>query len=124
MKKILIIEDDLALISTLADNLVQEGFEVIKARDGEEGLALALSKKPDLLLLDILLPKMDGFNVLARLRQDEWGKHLPVIILTNLSSPTDVSKSLEFMDGFHEYLVKSDWKIEDVVAKVRDKLKK
>ena len=66
----------------------------------------------------------EWFDVLKKLRQNEWGKHVPVIILTNLSSPEGISKSLEFIDGFHEYLVKSDWKIEDVVVKVRERLGK
>ncbi|MGA2417676.1 MAG: response regulator [Candidatus Staskawiczbacteria bacterium] len=123
MKKILIVEDDPILLSTLADNLTKEGFEIIKAGDGEEGLASALSAKPDLILLDILLPKMDGLTMLKKLRQDEWGKHAPVIILTNLSSPTDISKALEVMDGLGEYLIKTDWKIEDVVNRVRERLK-
>lgn len=123
MKKILIVEDDAILLLTLADNLVQAGFKIIKAKDGEEGLAAALREHPDLILLDIILPKMDGLTVLKKLRQDKWGKHALVIILTNLNSPATISKSLEFMDGVQEYIVKSNWKIEDVVAKVREKFK-
>jgi DNA-binding response OmpR family regulator len=124
MKKILIVEDEYALLSALAENFIREGFEVIKAKDGEEGLASALEMKPDLILLDILMPKMDGFTVLKKLRQDEWGKHVPVIILTNLSSPANISESLESTttEGFQEYLIKSDWKMKDVIEKVREKL--
>lgn len=120
MKKILVIEDDVILSSTLADNLRQAGFEVIGALDGQEGFAFALEKKPDLILLDIALPKMDGITLLKKLRQDEWGKRVPVIILTNLSSPKDIAEAVEWAE---EYLVKSDWKIEDVVARVRERLK-
>lgn len=123
MKKILIVEDDPILLSTLADNLVAEGFEIIKAEDGEKALAFALEKKPDLILLDLLLPKMDGFTVLKNLRRSDWGAHVPVIILTNLSSIENIAKTLEFMDDFQEYLVKTDWKIEDVIVRVREKLK-
>ncbi|MDD5569135.1 MAG: response regulator [Candidatus Pacebacteria bacterium] len=123
MKKILIVEDDPILISTLADNLIKEGFEIIKAVNGEEGLASALAVKPDLILLDILMPKMDGLTVLKKLREDSWGANVPVIILTNLSSPKNISNALEFMGGFQEYLVKSEWEMGDVVAKVHDRLK-
>jgi len=121
MKKILIVEDDTILLSTLADNLTQAGFEVIRALDGEEGLAFALEKKPDLILLDILLPKMDGITLLKKLRQDAWGKSVSVIILTNLSSPKDIAEAVEWAE---DYLIKSDWKIEDVIARVREKLGK
>lgn len=124
MKKILIIEDDAILLSVLADNLIQAGFKIIKADNGETGLASALDQKPDLILLDLLLPKMDGFTVLKKLRENEWGMRVPVIILTNLSSPTSVSKAMESMDGVFEYIVKSDWKIEDLIDRVRERLKK
>ncbi len=123
MKKILIVEDNTVLLTALSDNLTSEGFKIIKAKDGEEGLASALDMKPDLILLDILLPKMDGFSLLKKLRENEWGRHVPVIVLTNLGSMANISKALEFADGIKEYLVKSDWKIEDVVARVRERLK-
>jgi DNA-binding response OmpR family regulator len=123
MKKILIVEDDAILLSTLAENLAREGFEIIKAEDGEKGLALALEARPDLILLDLLLPKMDGFTLLKKMREGEWGRRVPVIILTNLSSTENISKALEAMDGLGEYLIKTDWKIEDVITRVREKLK-
>lgn len=123
MEKILIVEDDAILLSTLAENLTREGFEIIKAEDGEKGLALALGARPDLMLLDLLLPKMDGFTLLKKMRESEWGRRVPVIILTNLSSIENISKALEIMDGFGEYLIKTDWKIEDVIVRVREKLK-
>ena len=122
-KKILIVEDDPILLSTLADNFTKEGFEIVKAEDREIALASALDARPDLILLDLLLPKMDGFTVLKKLRENEWGAHVPVIILTNLSSTENITKTLESMDDWQEYLVKTDWKIEDVVARVREKLK-
>jgi DNA-binding response OmpR family regulator len=123
MKKILIVEDDAILTSILTDHLTKEGFEVMKAKNGEEALASAFLNKPDLILLDILLPKVDGFAMLKELRKDKWGEHVPVIILTNLNSLADISKASEYMDGFQGYLIKSDWKIEDVIAKVRETLK-
>lgn len=120
MKKILIIEDDTVLSSTLADNLSREGFEITQAYDGEQGLASALRIKPDLVLLDILLPKMDGLTMLNTLRKDSWGKNVPVIILSNLSKPSDVATAVD--EGIREYLVKVDWKIEDVIKRIRETL--
>lgn len=83
---------------------------------------VALLWHPDLILLDIVMPKMDGMTMLAQLREDEWGKTARVITLTNLSDTEKVAEAIEH--GSYEYLVKSDWKIEDVVAKVREKLGK
>lgn len=123
-KKILIIEDDAILISVLADNLSREGFDILKAHTGRDGFSSAMINKPDLILLDIFLPDVDGFVILKKLRENEWGKHIPVIILTNSNSLNDISKFLESKDGFQEYLVKSDWKIEDVVERVKERLKK
>jgi two-component system, OmpR family, alkaline phosphatase synthesis response regulator PhoP len=121
MKKVLIVEDEASLLLSLADNLSKEGFDIIKAENGEKGLALALEEKPDLILLDILLPKMDGLTMLKKLRQDEWGKDAEVIILTNLSDNRSVSDAME--QGSYDYLIKTDWKMGDVIAKVHEKLK-
>lgn len=121
VKKILIVEDDAILVSVLTDNLSAEGFEIIKAGNGEEGLAAALREHPDLILLDILMPVMDGITMLKKMRKDDWGKNAKVIMFTNFSEDEKVSEAIEL--GSYEYLVKSCWKIEDVVAKVREKLK-
>lgn len=118
--KILIVEDEKPLLHALEDKLILEGFEVILAGNGQEGLNLALSKKPDLILLDIVMPIMDGMEMLGRLRSDSWGAEVPVILLTNLSEGEKVKAALK--SGVHDYLVKSDWKLEDVVAKIRGKL--
>ncbi|TSC95257.1 MAG: response regulator receiver modulated diguanylate cyclase [Parcubacteria group bacterium Licking1014_1] len=120
MKKILIVEDDAVMLSTLTDNFIKEGFEIIKAGDGKEGLETALREHPDLILLDILMPVMDGMTMLKKLREDAWGKDAKVIMLTNLSDNKDVAEAIE--QGSYDYLVKSDWKIEDAVAKIRDRL--
>lgn len=120
MEKILIIEDDLALLSTLVENLEESGFEVVKAIDGEQGFSSAISNKPDLILLDILLPKLNGYDVLKKLREDESGKNIPVIVLTNLNSTPDVSKALETMPEIKGYIIKSEWKIDDIIKKVKE----
>lgn len=121
MKKILIIEDNTILSDTLSDNLTHEGFEILLAKDGDEGLSLAFRNMPDLILLDILLPKLDGLQVLDKLRVHPWGKSVPVIILSNLSEPQNVATALE--KDIHEYLVKTDWKMEDVVKRIKARLK-
>ena len=118
MKKILIIEDDLVLQKTLAEYLVSENFDVAKASDGESGLAMSLSEKPDLILLDIILPKKDGHEVLKAIKENEKTKHVPVVLLTNLDGISDVEKALAL--GATTYLVKADYKLEEVTEKVKD----
>lgn len=119
-KKILIIEDEMVLAKALVNKFSKEGFNIATARNGEEGLEMALKQKPDLILLDIIMPKMDGLTMLEQLRKDEWGKNVKVILLTNLSDEEKLARALQ--EGVHDYLVKSDWKIEDVVEVVKDKL--
>ena len=119
-KTILVVEDEISLLNALRDKLTRENFAVLEAKNGEEGLEVALREHPDLILLDIVMPKMDGMTMLRKLREDLWGKSAKVIILTNLSDNEKVAEALE--QKSYEYLVKSDWKIEDVVAKVRERL--
>jgi DNA-binding response OmpR family regulator len=118
--KILVIEDEKPLLNALSAKLQMEGFEIIEAENGKDGLKSALREKPDLILLDIILPKMDGITVLENLRKDSWGKKAKVIILTNLSDWSNTSKAVNL--NVHDYLVKSDWQIKDVVKKVKNKL--
>ena len=119
-KKILVVEDEMSLRNALRDKLGLEGFIVLEAKNGEEGLDVALRDHPDLILLDIIMPKMDGLTMLKKLREDVRGKNTKVILLTNLSDNEKVSEAL--LQGSYDYLVKSDWKIGDVVAKVRARL--
>jgi DNA-binding response OmpR family regulator len=120
MKKVLIVEDESTIIKALSSKLESDNLSVLLAVDGEEGLSKALSEHPDLILLDLIMPKMDGLTMLAKLREDKWGKQVPVIILTNL---TDAKTETEAMKkGVHEYLIKTDWTIEDVMKKVNEKL--
>jgi DNA-binding response OmpR family regulator len=119
-KKILIIEDERALCDALITKFKKEKFDVLVGYDGEAGLELALSEHPDLILLDIVMPKMDGMTMLARLRRDNWGKDVPVVILTNLSDELKVVEAVK--NKSFDYLVKSDWHLDDVVEKVRQRL--
>ncbi len=120
-KRILIIEDEKPLLRVLTDELVEHGFDVSAALDGEEGLALALKEHPDLVLLDIILPKIDGMTMLKRLREDAWGKTVLVIILTNVAPDERVMRGV-IEDKAAYYLVKTEWKISDVTQKVKDAL--
>jgi len=122
MKKILIIEDELDMLEVLGDKFSAENFEVLKAKNGDEGLEVSLREHPDIILLDLVMPKMDGMTTMKKLREDEWGKTVPIIILTNLSA-TDEKLIMGMVEGEPMYyLVKSDWKIKDVVKKVKEAL--
>ena len=116
-KTILVVEDDISLRSALVDKLSHEGFLVLEASNGEEGLAQVQTQKPDLILLDIVMPRMDGVAMLKALRATPEGKDTKVIVLTNLGENDKVAEAVEL--GAYDYLVKSDWKIKDVIAKVR-----
>ncbi len=120
-KKILLIEDEEALQQTMAEYLTDEKFEVLGAMDGQIGLTLAQTKSPDLILLDIVLPKMDGFAVLEEIKKDEKTKNIPVILLTNLESMENIQRAFE--KGAVAYLIKADFKLEDVVKKIKEILK-
>jgi len=123
-EKILIVEDELSLLEALGDKFRHEGFESLVAKNGKEGLAVAIEKQPDLILLDIVMPVMDGMTMMRKLREhSEYGKHVPIILLTNLSADDDTRmKSVaEYEPSF--YLVKADWTIDKVVEKVREVLK-
>ena len=116
-KKILFIEAEPASQKALANAFVREGFEIIQALDGETGLRLAKQKKPDLVLLDLILPRMDGFEVLRKLQQDQETKLIPVIVLTNLEGMGEVQKVIEL--GVRDYLVKTNYKLDELVEKVK-----
>ena len=118
MAKILFVEDEPTLQKELNEILQQEGFKILSAFDGEEALKLSREEMPDLILLDLILPKKDGFEVLKELKADEKMKDIPVIVLTNLEGIGDVEKAIEL--GAISYLVKANYKLEDVVRKIKD----
>lgn len=120
-KTILIIEDELPMLKALSDKFTLEGYEILEAKDGAEGLKIAVSKKPDLIILDIFMPVMDGKTMFEKLRQDAWGKTVPVIILTNLN-PDDKTLDALMKNGPSYYFIKSKWKLEELVEKVKKEL--
>lgn len=119
-KIILVVEDEEPMQLVLRDVLKVEGYNVLEAKNGIEGLELALKEHPDLILLDILMPKMDGLEMLKRLREDKWGLNVPVIVLTNLSDNEDIAKAVE--EDVFEYFVKTDIRIDEVIQRIRDKI--
>lgn len=124
-RKILVVDDEKALRSALVDKLKSEGFEVSGAKDGDEGLNKALAEHPDLILLDVMMPKMDGVEMIQKLQDDKWGKTAKIIMLTNVSDPIKVAEATETGAKnmtVYDYMIKSDWKLEEVVERVRSKL--
>jgi len=120
MKKILIVEDDKVLLNLMRDQLTDEGYEAVGAPNGRDGLDLALKIHPDLILVDIMMPIMNGMEMTEKLREDEWGKDAKIVVLTNLNSDEKIADFLE--KGAYDYLLKSDWSIDAVVQKVKEKL--
>lgn len=116
-KSILLVEDDEFLAELYATKLNLEGFEVSLAVDGEKGLRLAKELKPDLILLDIILPKKDGFEVLKLIKADNSLKNIPIILLTNLSQKDEVQKGLDL--GANDYLIKAHFMPSEVVKKIK-----
>lgn len=119
---VLLVEDDSFLANIYKTKFEMEGFKVSVAENGEAGLADAKKKNPDVILLDILLPKMDGFVALEKLKADTETKAIPVILLTNLGQKDDVQKGLEL--GADDYLIKAHFKPSETVEKVRKVLGK
>lgn len=116
--RILIIEDDPSVASIYGDKFAREGFDVSIGTTGEEGLGLAFTQKPDIILLDILLPKMDGFDVLRELKTHDTTMMTPVIMWTNLSEHVDRAHSM----GAVDYLIKVNTMPSDVVKRVKQRL--
>ena len=120
-KTILVVEDETALRNVLVDKLSQEGFTVMGAVNGEEGLKIATAKHPSLILLDIFMPIMDGVTMLAKLRSlDAWGKHVIVLVLTNSIDAQTIAKVSGL--GTTDFLIKSDWSLEALVARIRERM--
>lgn len=117
-KKILIIEDELPQLGALCDKFLKENFMIFEAQNGEDGLEIALKEHPDVILLDVFIPKMDGIEMAKKLREDEWGKEVPIIILSN----SDDVETIELAMANHvfEYFIKSETKLDYIVEKVKE----
>lgn len=122
-RRILIADDEKMLLDALVEKFEHEGFVTYSASDGKEALQLALDHHPDILLLDIIMPEMDGMKVLEKIREDEWGKNVPVIMLTNLGPDDEVTDQVT-RDEPAYYLVKANTEIDEIVEKVNQLLVK
>ena len=118
--RILIVEDESAVCEALEEKFVEEGFEILIAQNGVTGLKFALKESPDLILLDIVMPVMDGITMLEKLRKEKNGRKIPVIMLTNLSDSIMVEEARK--KGVNDYLIKAEWTLVDLVKKVKSKL--
>ncbi|MBI4363265.1 MAG: response regulator [Candidatus Doudnabacteria bacterium] len=115
--KILVVEDEEILLTALIEELKQEGFEAVGAKDGVEGIDKAVSEKPDLILLDLVMPKLDGIGALKEIKAKPETKDIPVVILTNLSDYDKISDALSL--GAMDYLVKANYRLEELINKIK-----
>lgn len=122
-KTVLIVEDEKSLRNAIMDILRLKNFLPLEARNGKEGVEVALSKHPDIILLDLIMPVMDGMTALKKIREDAWGARVPVIVLTNLSATSEQMVVDMVTHKPMHYLIKSDWEIYDVVKKIEEILK-
>lgn len=116
-KKILLVDDDMAFCEMLSEILTANGAHVISEIDGESGINRALKEKPDIVVFDVMMPRMTGITALEKLRQNEWGKHVPAILLTNVNQPEAMAASLE-KGPPTEYLLKVDWSLEQIATRI------
>jgi len=116
-KRILIVEDDKFLRELILHKLIKEGYDVIEAADGEEGIKKATEEKPDLALLDLILPGIDGFEVLYRMKASPETSSIPVIILSNLGQKDDVEKGMRL--GASDYLIKAHFTPGEIIGKIK-----
>lgn len=115
-KKILLVEDEEIMIGLLQRKLTQEGYEISVARDGEEGLKTMKEIKPDLILLDIIMPKMGGLEVMEEMAKDEELKKIPVIVISNSGQPVELDRAQKL--GAKDWLIKTEFDPQEVVDKV------
>lgn len=116
-KTILVVEDDKFLRDLIAQKLLKEGFDVVEAIDGEQGVKKIEEEKPDLVLLDLILPGIDGFEVLSRTKENPILAEIPVIILSNLGQKDDIEKGLNL--GAVDYLIKAHFTPGEIIEKVK-----
>ncbi len=119
--KILIIEDEKVISKAYQLGFAHEGFKTVAAYDGKEGLEMAKKEKPDLILLDIIMPVMDGLTMLSELRKQEWGKDMKVLVLTNSSDQAKTAESAHL--NAIDFLLKAEWSIELLTKKIKEILK-
>jgi len=120
-KKILVVEDDKFLRELISQKLATEGYDVIEAVDGDKGIEKIRTEKPDMVLLDLIIPGIDGFEVLAKMKADPGTANIAVIVLSNLGQKDDIEKGLEM--GANDYLIKAHFTPGEIVEKIQQILK-
>jgi len=121
MAKILLIEDDSLIIKIYSTRLKADGFEVISADNGEDGIAIAQKEMPDFILLDVMMPKMDGFKVLETLRAKDELKSIPIVVYSNLAQESEIQKAIDL--GATEFIVKANISPTELVNKIKSYVK-
>jgi DNA-binding response OmpR family regulator len=122
MAKLLIIEDDPYVLEIYGQTFSRQNYEVVTAKDGEEGLEKAHEHQPSLILLDIMIPKLNGFDVLSRLKHDEKTRHIPVMMLTNLGEEQHIKRAIAL--GAEGFMIKANFSLEQLTKEVDRKLNK
>ena len=120
-QKVLIVEDDKFLRELISRKLKEEGFDIVEAIDGEEGIKKLKEENPDLVLLDLILPGIDGFEVLSKAKEDSKTSSIPIIILSNLGQREEVEKGLKL--GAIDYLIKAHFTPGEIIEKIKSILK-
>lgn len=121
MKKILVVEDDRFIANAYRIKMVKAGFEVKMAMDGDEALEALTTFIPDIILLDLILPKIDGFSVLEEIKKSDTYKNIPVVVTSNLGQQEDINRAMSL--GAVDYVIKSDITLENLIAKVNNVLR-
>ena len=116
-KKIVLVEDDSLMSSILATHLIKEGFDIISVTEGAQAFERIQAEQPSIVLLDIVLPGVGGFDILAKLKQDESTKSIPVLILSNLGSKEEIERGIDL--GAEDYLVKANSMVEEITGKIQ-----
>ncbi len=121
-KKILLVEDEEIILNLLQKKLTQEGYEVSVARDGEESLKIMMQLRPDLVLLDIIMPKLGGFEVMEEMQKEPELKKIPVIVVSNSGQPVEIDKAQSL--GAKDWLIKTEFDPQEVINKVVNQIGK
>ena len=121
-KKILIVDDEPNILELFVDTLSHHGFECLTARNGLEGLSLSITASPDIILLDLRMPEMDGLTMLRELRKKKGGENIPVIILSTVNDEKSVSEALQL--GVSDFLEKSNWNVTELMERIHNKIVK
>lgn len=116
-KKILVVEDETDIREAMAEAITDAGFTVLTAENGQAGLQIALQEHPDLILLDLMMPVLNGHETLKKLRNDAWGKNVKVIILTAMDDVTNIASAHQ--DPIEDYIIKAHTSLDELVKKVR-----